>query len=121
VLAATSTAGQNPSRLFFVCDHSNRLRFLVDTGAEVSVMAPTRTDWKNRQQTSASSAVNHMNIATSLKLNLGLHHAFRWVFTIADVQPPILGADFLHHLGLLIDVRQRKLTDSVTNLHVFGL
>ena len=51
-----------------------------------------------------------MNIATygirSLSLDLGLHCIFRWVFIIADVKQPILGADFLRNFGLLVDVRQ---------------
>ena len=41
----------------------------------------------------------------SLTLNLGLRHTFQWVFIIADVQKPIIGADFLHHFGLLVAVR----------------
>ena len=39
-LAVTSVAGLLPSRLFFVADCSTGLRFLVDTGAEVSVVPP---------------------------------------------------------------------------------
>lgn len=40
-LAATSVAGLLPSRLFYIIDHSSNLNFLVDTGAEVSVIPPT--------------------------------------------------------------------------------
>ncbi len=36
-LVAMSTTGLQPSRLFYVTDCSTGLRFLVDTGAEVSV------------------------------------------------------------------------------------
>ena len=32
---------------------------------------------------------------------------------IADVQTPILGADFLQHFGLLVDVRHTCLSDEV--------
>ena len=35
---ATTAAGLLPSRLFYVNDRSTGLRFLVDTGAEVSVV-----------------------------------------------------------------------------------
>ena len=46
-LMATSQPGQNNSRLFFLIDHSLHMRFLVDTGAEVSVIPPT---WLERQR-----------------------------------------------------------------------
>ena len=39
---------------------------------------------------------------------------------IADVQTPILGADFLQHFGLLVDVRHTCLSDEVTQLKVQG-
>ena len=122
---ATSAVCPNPSRLFLVCDRSTGLRFLVDTSAEVSVVPPTRVDQENRQENFSLQAVNNTNIATcgicSLSLNLGLRRTFRWVFIIADVKQPILGVDFLRHFGLLVDVRQNKISDSVTSLHVFGL
>lgn len=127
VLAATSADGLliSPSRLFYVSDRSTGLRFLVDTGAEVSVIPPTRTDRNNRHGNFSLQAVNNTSIATygirSLTLNLGLRRTFRWVFIIADVKQPILGADFLRHFGLLVDLRKCRLSDSVTHLHVFGL
>ena len=43
MLAATSISGQAPSRLF----HTSGLTFLVDTGAEVSVIPPTSTEHKH--------------------------------------------------------------------------
>lgn len=44
-LAATSVAGPtHPSHLFYVHEHNSHTRFLVDTGAEVSVVPPTRTE-----------------------------------------------------------------------------
>ena len=38
-----------------------------------------------------------------------------------NVKQAILGADFLHHFGLTVDMRHRTLIDSTTNLHVNGL
>ena len=52
---------------------------------------------------------------------MGLRRTFRWVFIIADVKNPILGADFLRHYNLLVDLQQNKLTDSVTQLKVQGI
>ena len=42
-------------------------------------------------------------------------------FTVADVQKPILGADFLRHFGLLVDIKQHQLTDTTTQLHIQGI
>ena len=70
-------------------------------------------------------AVNNTPITTygqrSLTLNLGLRRAFSWVFIIAAVERPILGADFLRHFGLLVDMKQRKLVDASTHLHIQGI
>ena len=40
---ATSAPGPFPSRLFYVTDRNSGLRFLVDTGAEVSFPLPVPT------------------------------------------------------------------------------
>ena len=108
---ATSVAGHTQSRLFFVTDYANCFRFIVDTGAEVSVIPPSRTDRKHRQDNQTLQAVNNTSIATfgtrSLTLDLRLRRTFRWVFVIADVKNPILGADFLRHFSLLVDVGRK--------------
>ena len=72
----TNVTGQTlSSRLFYVTDPSTSLRFLVDTGAEVSVMPPSAADRKHRQGLTLQ-AVNSSSITTygshSLSLGLGL-------------------------------------------------
>ena len=122
-LAATGIAGPSLSRLFHLTDKSNSLRFLVDTGAKVSIIPPSAND-VNRSLSLTLQAVNNTVIPTfgtrSLTLNLGLHRPFRWVFVIAKVHTPILGADFLRHYGLLVDVRERRLIDTLTNRGVLS-
>ena len=44
-----------------------------------------------------------------LTLDLGLRRAFSWPFIIGDVRDAILGADFLIHSGLLLDMQHRRL------------
>ena len=69
--------------------------------------------------------MNHSSICTygekSLSLDFGLRRLFRWIFIIADVPIPILGADFLAHFGLRVDIRQRHLVDTATTLCVQGI
>ncbi len=123
-LAATG-AGLQPSRLFHVTDHDTGIRFLVDTSAEVSVIPPSRSERTHRQDHFSLQAVNNTSIATygtrSLTLNLGLRRTFHWVFILADVKQPILGADFLRNFGLLVDVRHNRLSDAHTQLKVQGI
>ena len=53
--------------------------------------------------------------------DLGLRRTFRWVFVNANVHTPIVGADFLCHYNLLVDMKQSRLVDSVTQLRVQGI
>ena len=46
---------------------------------------------------------------------------FKWVFIIADISKPILGADFLKHYGLLVDMHSQRLMSSLTQLKVQGM
>ena len=75
-LAATSDPGLPTSRLLFLTDTTSGRRFLIDTGAEISVIPPSSTDRKNKQGRSGLRAVNVSPIATfgtrSLNLDLGL-------------------------------------------------
>lgn len=56
----------------------------------------------------------------SLILDLGLRKAFQWTFVIADVRQPILGADFLTHFNLTVNLNLRKLMDQVTEINVLA-
>lgn len=46
-LVATSDPSSNLSRLFYVRDTHTQLRFLIDTGSEVSVIPPSPRDRKH--------------------------------------------------------------------------
>ena len=125
-LTATGVAGPSiSSRLFYVTDSSTGLKFLIDTGAEVSVIPPSCADRQRQQDGLTLLAANNSVIATfgkrSLTLNLGLRRTFHWVFIIADVRHPILGADFLRHYSLLVDMAHGRLVDSLTHLQVQGI
>ena len=124
-LVATNTAGQQTGRLLFVTDRKSKIRFLVETGAEVSIIPPSNAERKTRQDTFGLLAANGPPIVTygtrSLTLNLGLRRTFRWVFIVAKVRNPILGADFLKHHGLVVDMGHKRLADTRTNLSVQGV
>ena len=121
-LTAAIASGSSSSRLFFIHDRTLNVRFLVDTGAEISVFPPTSVERRQPQAGVYLQAANSTPIATygkrSLTLNLGLRRSYKWIFILADVKYPILGADFLQAHKLLVDVHSRRLIDSLTHLNV---
>lgn len=112
------------SRLFYVTDKSTGTRYLVDTGAEISVFPASAKD-KSNPVWFTLRAANQTSIPAfgelSLTLNLGLRRVFRWLFIKANVAKPILGADFLSYYSLLVDVKNRRLIDTHTSLSINGI
>ncbi len=106
-------------------DRTSHLRFLVDTGAEVSVIPPSCCGSTYPSTGPSLQAANQSPIATHgvrpFCLNLGLRRPFQWTFIVADVKHPILGADFLGHFNLLINVKHRCLVDTLTQLQIHGI
>ena len=96
------------------------MHFLIDTGADVSVL-PARFKGKSFPfeitLVSASNAhiPTHGCIATTISIP-HLRRNFTARFIVADVKGPILGADFFSEHGLLVDVFNRRLLDSKTNI-----
>lgn len=101
------------SRRVFVYDAHTGKRFLIDSGAEISVLPPT----PGAQPASdiVLTAANGTRIRTygpkTLQLDFGFNRTFPWTFEMADVSRPIIGADFLHYFGLLIDIKRSRLID----------
>jgi len=106
-----------------VTERSSKTRFLVDMGADVSVVPVLPQNRCNKSKFTLS-AVNGTPIATFgqklLQLDFWLRHNFQWPFHIAEVSKPILGTDFLSYFNLLVDIRQGKLMDGNTNQKVPG-
>ncbi|BHF78125.1 hypothetical protein SprV_0602123500 [Sparganum proliferum] len=125
VCAANSPDGCSSGRTFYVCDKVTRRRFLVDTGAQISVVPPTPVDRRCPSPGLHLQAANCSPISTfgsrSLTLNIGLRRSFSWIFVIADVPHAILGSDFLAEFDLLVDCRRSCLLDRTTGLSVRGL
>lgn len=104
-------------RLLYVCDRHSGRRFLVDTGAEISVLPPTGLDTRSGKKGPLLTAANNSSIKTYGTRTIPLHfnsRHFKWTFTIADVSQPLLGADFLREHSLLVDVKGRRLVSSST-------
>lgn len=87
-----------------VTDVCTGFRFLVDTGANISVLPVTKKCFNSVQCSDYKVyAANGTKIITygtkSMILDLRLRRQYKWTFIVADVKQPILGADFLSHYG----------------------
>ena len=103
------------SNLFFLQDSLSGWRFLVDTGASVSVfpqISPTSSAplSKTKLLTASGSPLPCFG-AHVIPLRFGSRH-FSWSFQLAPVSVPILGSDFLRHHALLVDVARARVLDA---------
>lgn len=109
-------SGQSACQLLYVWDRSTGHKFLVDTGAQVSVFPASSCD-RRKEATEPLIAANGSRINTygtkSIRLNLGFRK-FKWDFVLADVSRPMLGADFFCSNHLLIDVYTKHIIDAST-------
>lgn len=107
-----------------LADRTTKLQFLIDTGADISVLPKNRIMLPMSQENLVLYAANGSKIHTFgtklLTLDLNLRRSFTWLFVVADVQQPIIGVDFLKHFNLLVDVKHNCLIDSETKLSSRG-
>lgn len=117
--SSNSTSSQlrqnNKQRLFVHCTNT-RSTYLIDTGADVSLIpVPKSSQHLHKDPNFVLSAANGTTIPTYgnrlLTLHIGLQRKLPHIFVIADVSKPIIGADFLEKYGLLVDVKNKRLID----------
>ena len=112
-----AVAAGHKNGLLFLCDSTSERQFLVDTGAEVSVLPATGLDTHTKQAGPPLLAANGSSIRTYGTRRLSLHFAFdtyHWNFIIANVTRPLLGTDFVHSNSLLVDLKGKRLVDAAT-------
>ncbi|CAH8534467.1 unnamed protein product [Dicrocoelium dendriticum] len=123
VMATTQAGICEPGRLFYLRDVRSGMRFLVDTGAQVSVVPPRPEDLRHCSVYSLQ-AVNGTPIRTygerSITLNLGLRRPFPWIFIVAKVPTAILGLDFFQHHGIIVDPKRCQIIDGLTQISRAG-
>lgn len=116
--AIQPTAALQNHRVFVSDVRCSVRRFLIHSGADISVFPLSAGQHPTSDIT--LTAANGTRIQTyrrkTLSLDLVLTRPFTWTFEIADVTRGIIGADFLHYYGLLVDVRRNRLVDSDSGL-----
>ena len=89
--------------LLYVVDAKSKLRYLIDGGAFLSIIPPTPEQRAKGPNEVKLQAANGSPIecfgTTHLNIHLGARE-FPFTVTIADVNNPILGSDFLAHFYL---------------------
>ena len=118
---ATTEQRTGQSRLLmWVMDRASRMRFLVDTGAVVSVIPAPSPQVTHRHPAYDLLAADGTPIPSygthTLHLSLTPREVFTWDFVVAGVTHPILGLDFLTKFDLLVDSRRRHLLHRPSNL-----
>jgi cleavage and polyadenylation specificity factor subunit 1 len=107
-----------------LADRTTKQNFLIDTGADISVLPKTFAPQAKSSDTLLLFAANGTKITTygtkRLTLDLNLRRPLLWSFVIADVKQPIIGIDFLRHYNLLVDAKKGRLIDSFTKLDTQG-
>ena len=117
ITVTVSTATTNS--FFILCPHTGT-RFLVDTGAAVSLL-PVATFGRSskRQEVDIQlCTAKGAPITTYGRHTMGVtldDKNYTWSFIVADVTLPLLGYDFLKHYGLLVDTRHHRLIPTNTS------
>jgi len=104
-------------------DPNTNMSFLIDSGSDVSLI-PKMSHNSSKLSSFTLYAANNSPIKTfgtkNLTITLGLRRSFKWSFIVAQVDHAIIGADFLHHFKLLVDLGHNRIIDSVTHLSTSG-
>jgi len=112
-----SAGGQGRRSLLYIADSKSGRSFLVDTGAEISVVPPLSGDTLSGSAGPSLKAANGTAIRTFGKRDITLTiggKLFTWSFVIAQVERPLLGSDFLCNFGLMVDMKGKCLINTTT-------
>ena len=90
-------------------DKATQQRFLVDTGSSYSIL-PHRSQEPTSGPCLCTADCSPIACWGDRKLHVAAGgRRFMWPFLLADVALPIIGADFLRHFGLLVDLGEMRL------------
>ena len=115
----------NASCRLFINDPVSGLRYLIDSGSDVSAIPASKFKTSLRKPDQSLCAANGSSIdvfgTKFMRISLGFRRNFENNFLVASVTKPIIGADFLRNSGLLIDIKNNRLIDPTTKSFVEGI
>ncbi|XP_066602846.1 uncharacterized protein [Prorops nasuta] len=104
----------------FIHDKQTNIKYLIDSGSSVSIIPANKCQIGGKKDNLVLYAANTSVIPTfgrrTLKLDLHLRREFTWTFIIAEVPTAIIGADFITHYNVIIDLKNKRLIDGTTKL-----
>ncbi len=106
-------------QLLHIEDDISRRRFLIDTGATYSVFPYCSAEAPSGPLLSGPGGRPIACWGEKTFSNSFSGQPFRWTFLLADVRFPIVGADFLKHFHLVVDLAAWCVIDTTT-LRRFG-
>ena len=99
--------------LLFIQDILSGRDFLVDSGASVSVFpGPSSSSVDGFRLLTADGSPMYCSGSRLIPLRFSCgsrSKVYTWKFQLAPVSVPLLGADFLKHFNLMVDIKGRKL------------
>ena len=97
------------SSLIFLKDILSDQEFLVDSGASVSLFPGPRAtsdDGVYLLTADSSPMICSSSRIIPLRFSCGSgSKVYTWIFQLAPVSVPLLGADFLQHFNLMVDIK----------------
>ena len=94
-----SSSNNSRAKVLYLTDRCSGTRYLVDTGAGLSVLPPDDVDKPHKGKGKSLRAANGSEIVTyserAVEIDFRFGRTYNWVFHVADVTIPILGIDFL--------------------------
>ena len=98
-----------------------KIDFLIDSGADASVLPsnifkPNNTPTTKRTLLSANNSVIEYYGEREASFNIpGFKNSFTWIFAVANINRPILGADFLANFDLVVSCKDKRILNSGTS------
>lgn len=90
----------------------------MDSGSIVSILPASTFKKTILDNNLILYAANSTQIRTfgsrTITVDFNLRRRLTWDFIVADISTPIIGADFLAHFDLLIDLKNQQLIDKTT-------
>ena len=117
-----SSNNNSRAKVLYLTDRCSGIRYLIDTGAGLSVLPPEEIDKPHKGKGKNLRAANGSEIATygerAVEIDFGFGRTYNRVFHVADVTAPILGIDILAACKSNINVHNASVTDKCTNVSI---
>ena len=102
------------------------LFFLIDTGADLSILPKTQFNPDDTNHKKLLKSANNTTITyhgqTKVTFTIeGFKGSFKWNFSVADVSKPILGADFLAHFNISVNCQNCTIFNPVSKESCKGI